>query len=60
MPTRLVLRLAAAALLSCTALHCASPQEQPRAPTEALAPPGALVGSPSPAMLGLLIKARAK
>jgi len=59
MPTRVVLRLAAAALL-CSGLHCASPQEQPRAPTEALAPPGALVGNTSPAMLGLLIKARAR
>ena len=60
MPIRLAFRLTAVALVSCALVHCAPAHVEPLAPVEAVAPSGALVGSPNPAMLGLLIKARAK
>jgi hypothetical protein len=59
MPTRLALRLATA-LLSCALVHCTPPQGQPLAPAADVAPSGAVVGTPSPAMLTLLVKARAR
>lgn len=59
--TRIALRLAALALLSSALVHCAPrPSEPPAAPAVAPAPQGAVVGSPNPAMLALLVKARAK
>jgi hypothetical protein len=56
----LALRLTAATLFSCALVHCAPQREQPLASAPPDAPPGAVVGSPNPAMLALLIKARAK
>jgi hypothetical protein len=60
MPTRIALRFAVATLLSCALVHCAPRQEPPAAPVDVVAPSGAVVGTPNPAMLTLLIKARAK
>jgi hypothetical protein len=60
MPTRLALRFAVASLLSCALVHCTPPQGQPVAPAADVAPSGAVVGSPTPAMLAFLVKARAK
>lgn len=61
MPSRLSLRFAVAALVSCALMHCEpARQEEPLSSVGGVAPSGAVVGSPSPAMLALLIKARAK
>ncbi|CAN5897668.1 hypothetical protein BH11MYX4_BH11MYX4_24130 [soil metagenome] len=48
-------RLAATALLSCLLVHC-SPQRAPDVETSA--PVGAIVGTPDPALLRLLVGAR--
>ena len=53
--SRRLSRLAATALLSCLLVHC-SPQRAPEAETPA--PMGALVGTPDPALLRLLVGAR--
>jgi hypothetical protein len=64
-PARL-LRLLTAAVVSSALAHCApTPQPQPKPPSAAgdkdkaeAAPAGAIVGTPTPAMLALLIKAQ--
>jgi len=51
---------AATLVVACLLVHCA-PQSAPQAVPETLeAPRGAIVGTPDPALLGLLIGARAR